>query len=654
MKSFLTLNNIIIAIFGAVWYGLSYVIPNCNGYSELESLAICLVVGGVFDYLGTKMLNTEFFLDNIKRQLYALLATVLCFIGFMYISWIDFNHNLFEDMLAQIFYCIIIPGLGFCYTLAKLYYQKKKIVQKFGAGDEGAIVEGASMHKEAGSNAEHKGSYDAELGVKTATGIYVGKKGKNVVEYLGITYANAERWQVPVPVPASDKVYEAYNYGPCCLQNNKLKFNPLKDFPQSEDCLTLNIIRPAKLPKDKKLPVLVNFHGGDFGYGGSASPLEDGTNFVREQKDIIYVSFNYRLEVLGFMDFSKVEGGEKYAQSGYLGILDQLLALKWIKQNIEAFGGDSTNITVCGCSSGSLCIAVLATLDEAKDLFNRAFLFADYHSSLLTKEEKEKETDAMLAYFKAKTMSDLLNLSSEQLQEYINFNFDKYCGLGAGVGLIPESIEQAFAEGKAKDIDLVINIPSCETGSWVMAAGSEFTDDFFVKIWEKVNKGFSRSKCDALLNFNAGCKGVEEIERNVEAVEYYFFREPSFELAKKQLEAGGKVRLSFWDAASPVQRFGASGYGARCMFLGNLETGYQLGSLKNATFSKVMQLLLANFVRCGNPAIKTNAIENVKGISWPYCNSAKLEYLHITEKQAVMSEEIVAKCEAMHSLKMME
>lgn len=654
MKSFLTINNMIIALFGAVWYGFGYIIPNCHGFSEWESLAICLVVGGIFDYLGAKILNTSFFLDNTKRQLYALLVTWLCVLGFMYISWEDFHHNLFEDLEYQILYCVIIPGLGFCYTLAKLYYQKKKILQKFGVGDDGAMLGSRNDDKQVAFNAECLGQYDAKLGVKTTTGIYIGKKEKKVVEYLGITYAKAERWLAPVPASASDKVYEAFNYGPCCLQNNKLKFSPLKNFPQSEDCLTLNVIRPAKLPKNKKLPVLVNLHGGDFAYGGSASPLEDGANFVGEQKDIIYVSFNYRLELLGFMDFSKVEGGEKYAQSGYLGILDQLLALKWIKQNIEVFGGDSANITVCGCSSGSLCLAILATLDEAKGLFQKAFFFTDYHTALLSKEEKEKETSNMLAYFKAKNMSDLLKLSSEQLQEYINLNSDKYYGIGAGQGLIPASIEQAFAEGKAKDIDMIINIPSCEMGSWVMATGTEFTDDFFVNIWERIRKGFSKDKCDAILNFCAGCKGASEIERNVEAAEYYFFREPSIELAKKQLEAGGRIRLSFWDAASPVQRFGASGYGATCMFLGNLETAYQLGCVKNETFSKVMQLLLTNFVRCGNPSIKTNTIENVKGISWPYCTSEKLQYLHITEKLAVISDEIIAKCEEMHSLKMMK
>ncbi|MCQ2374232.1 MAG: carboxylesterase family protein [Phascolarctobacterium sp.] len=654
MKSFLTINDIIIALFGAVWYGFSYIIPKCNGYSEVEALLICLVVGGIFDYLGNKMLNTEFFLDNTPRQVYALLVTVLCLIGFMYISWIDFQYDLFEDLEYQILYCVIIPGLGFCYTLAKLYYQKQKIVKKFGVGAEGAVVKGRDEYKEVTFNAEHQGDYDAKLGVKTATGTYLGKKGKKVVEYLGITYAKAERWQAPVPVPESDKVYEAFKYGPCCLQNNELQFSPLKDFPQSEDCLTLNVICPAKLPKNKKLPVLVSLHGGDLAYGGSASPLEDGSNFVREQKDIIYVSFNYRLEVLGFMDFSKVEGGEKYAQSGYLGILDQLVALKWIKQNIEAFGGDSDNITVCGCSGGSLCLAILATLDEAKGLFNRAFLFTDYHNALLSKEEKEQETDNMLAHFKAKTMADLLNLSCEQLQEYINLNTDKFYGPGAGLGLIPKSIEQAFEEGKAKDIDLIINIPSCEMGSWVMATGTGFTDDFFDNIWENISKDFSKTKCDAILNFCADCKGSAPTERNEEATEYYFFREPSVELVKKQLMAGGKVRLSFWDAASPVQRFGASGYGAKCMFLGNLETGYQLGCLKNETLSKVVQLLLANFVRCGNPSIKTNTIKNVKGISWPYCASDKLQYLHITEKQAVMSDEIIAKCEEMHSLKMME
>lgn len=100
-----------------------------------------------------------------------------------------------------------------------------------------------------------------------------------------------------------------------------------------------------------------------------------GDEFIEEHPDIIFVSFNYRLGIFGFIDFSEIPGGEAYPDALNLGLLDQIAALEWIKENIAAFGGDPDRITVMGFESGASSICLLAASDRAKGLFRKAFAF---------------------------------------------------------------------------------------------------------------------------------------------------------------------------------------------------------------------------------------------------------------------------------------
>ena len=119
----------------------------------------------------------------------------------------------------------------------------------------------------------------------------------------------------------------------------------LKHHRQSEDCLTLNICIASKRTKQKKKPVIVFFHHGDFTHG---------TDFIKIYPDSVGVTFNYRLGVFGVIDFSEIPGGADYPDVLNLGLLDQIAALRWIKENIFAFGGDPERITVMGFESGAL------------------------------------------------------------------------------------------------------------------------------------------------------------------------------------------------------------------------------------------------------------------------------------------------------------
>lgn len=130
----------------------------------------------------------------------------------------------------------------------------------------------------------------------------------------------------------------------------------------SEDCLTLNIWSPGT--DGKKRPVLVWIHGGAFISGSGSSPLYDGTSFAKNG-DLVVVTINYRLGILGFLHLAEL-GGDGYQNSGNCGILDQIAALKWVKENIAAFGGDPDQVTIFGESAGAMSVGVLLASPKAK------------------------------------------------------------------------------------------------------------------------------------------------------------------------------------------------------------------------------------------------------------------------------------------------
>ena len=177
--------------------------------------------------------------------------------------------------------------------------------------------------------------------VKTRYGTFDGFVDKNGVKtWLGIPFAEPPvgklRWQAPQPLKPTDKTFDAKKYGFAAMQtidkNESASVNP-----QSEDCLTLNIwTRGAK----KNLPVMVFIHGGGFQSGGSSCPLYAGTNIAAAQ-DVVVVTINYRLNVFGFVNFGTIDPA--FADSGYLGMKDQVAALAWVKENIAAFGGNPGN-----------------------------------------------------------------------------------------------------------------------------------------------------------------------------------------------------------------------------------------------------------------------------------------------------------------------
>jgi para-nitrobenzyl esterase len=212
--------------------------------------------------------------------------------------------------------------------------------------------------------------------VRTVNGVLEGviSPDDKVRTFKGIPYAAPPvgplRWKAPQPAPSWTGVRRAVDYGPRAMQGRIFDDMVFHDDGPSEDCLYLNLWMPENHPEAKLLPVMVWIHGGGFVAGSSSEPRQDAGNLSK--KGVLVVSLNYRLGVFGFFAHPDLTEESGHNASGNYGLLDQVAALKWIKENIATFGGDPDNVTIFGESAGSLSVSALMASPLAKGLFHRA------------------------------------------------------------------------------------------------------------------------------------------------------------------------------------------------------------------------------------------------------------------------------------------
>ncbi len=214
--------------------------------------------------------------------------------------------------------------------------------------------------------------------VETKYGKLRGSFIDSLYEFKGVPYAAPPlgelRWMPPQPVKPWPRIRSAENFGPIAPQpppEFAAPREPLPAEPQSEDCLFLNIWTPGI--DDKKRAVMVWIHGGAFSLGSGSEPTQRGRTILPKRGDIVLVTINYRLGPLGFLNLDSLTKG-KIPATGNEGLLDQVAALHWVRENISAFGGDPDNITIFGESAGAMSVGALLAMPLAKGLFNRAIL----------------------------------------------------------------------------------------------------------------------------------------------------------------------------------------------------------------------------------------------------------------------------------------
>ena len=213
----------------------------------------------------------------------------------------------------------------------------------------------------------------------TQSGRVQGFVKSGIQTFRGVPYATAARFAPPTAPQSWDGVRPALSYGNICPQPVSAGLSEPQTFlsdwrfwPQSENCLNLNVWTPAL--DEQKRPVMVWFHGGGFFSGSSMElPVYDGENLSR-MGDVVVVSVNHRLNILGFLDLSAY--GEQYQSSGNAGLQDLVAALEWVRDNAAAFGGDPDNVTIFGQSGGGGKVSTLLGAPSAAGLFDKAIIMS--------------------------------------------------------------------------------------------------------------------------------------------------------------------------------------------------------------------------------------------------------------------------------------
>ena len=214
--------------------------------------------------------------------------------------------------------------------------------------------------------------------IETTSGKVNGLEEERLHMFRGIPYAEPpvgkKRWMAPEANTPWTGIWKAFAMKPISWQNQAvegglLSFAENAEPPtRSEDCLSLNIWTPGL--DTQKRAVMFWIHGGGFITGAGSSPLYDG-KFLAGNGDVVVVSINYRLGCLGFLNLNEVTGGRVPA-TGNEGLLDQVMALQWARDNIESFGGDPDNVTIFGESAGGMSVGALLAMPAARGLFKRA------------------------------------------------------------------------------------------------------------------------------------------------------------------------------------------------------------------------------------------------------------------------------------------
>jgi para-nitrobenzyl esterase len=208
---------------------------------------------------------------------------------------------------------------------------------------------------------------------KLDSGMVQGAASGDLIVFKGIPYAagpsGALRWRAPQPVSAWKGVRPATAFGAACAQPHLSEDAWARVGPQSEDCLFLNVWRPAKVDKGGDA-VMVFIHGGSFTRGSGGVPLYDGAALA--ERGVVIVTINYRLGRLGYFAHPALSRENADGRVGNYGMMDQIAALKWVQRNIRALGGDPAKVTVFGESAGAVAVQMLSTSQAAKGLFVRA------------------------------------------------------------------------------------------------------------------------------------------------------------------------------------------------------------------------------------------------------------------------------------------
>lgn len=462
--------------------------------------------------------------------------------------------------------------------------------------------------------------------VKVQSGVISGKTSgdQSVKIFLGVPFAAPPvgelRWKAPQPVAPWEGVRTCVDAPASAMQAPPKPFMCWsKEFmapesPLSEDCLYLNVWTAAKTVQDK-LPVMVWIHGGAFTGGSGTVPLYSGEGMSR--KGVVFVTINYRLGIFGFLAHPELSAESDLKTSGNYGILDQIAALKWVKENITAFGGDPNNVTIAGQSAGSFSVNMLVVSPLAKGLFQKAIaqsggMFGKQLSLGQTLKAAEETGKQLTEKLKAASIANLRAIPADSLLK-IPGRF----GLAVDNVVIPP-VYETFAAGKHNDVPVI--------SGWNADDGVSFGPPVHAAQFQENAKKQYGEKAESFLKlFPAG--NDEEAGKSQKLVTQLFFGWNNYAWARLQASMGtGKAYLYYFKRVPP----GEPNYGA----FHSAEFGYALHTLKfwdrpftdvDFKLEEAMSSYWVNFAKAGDP--------NGEGLPvWPAFNENNPEVIELGDE----------------------
>jgi len=306
-----------------------------------------------------------------------------------------------------------------------------------------------------------------------------------VKAYFGIPYAAPPlgdlRWREPQKVEAWKGTYHADRLGPECIQ--VLRRHNLNHYfgeeATSENCLYLNIWATPDAKPGAKLPVVVWIYGGGFTLGSSGMAIYDGENVAK--KGTVFVSFNYRVGILGNLAHPELTAESPHHASGNYGLMDQVAALQWVKRNIAQFGGDPDNVTITGQSAGAMSVSALEASPLAKGLFHRGFAMSlsmfDNRFKFPALPQAEKIGLEVQSALGASSLAEMRLIQADKI-----LAIQKDCQLGCAGSIsvtpdidghvLPDTVPNIFAAGKQNDVATVAGFTRDESSNDLRTAGT--------------------------------------------------------------------------------------------------------------------------------------------------------------------------------------
>ncbi len=366
--------------------------------------------------------------------------------------------------------------------------------------------------------AQKENSFPVQTKIKNGIieGLYDTKTGLQI--YFGIPFARPPvgdlRWKAPQPVEDWKGVLETRTFSPRPVQ--AIVYGDMKSRSDglSEDCLYLNVWTPARR-NTKGLPVLVYFYGGGFVAGDASEYRYDGASMA--MKGMVVVTVNYRLNIFGFFAHPELSAEASYKASGNYGLLDQNASLKWVHENIEAFGGDPKKVTIAGESAGSISVSAHMSSPLSKDLIAGAIgeSGAGINPTLAPVSLAEAEKTGLEFAKNAgySSLAQLRELSTREIYEI--YNESKRFGFPAVIDgyFYSKSIPETFNAKEQAQVPLLLGWNSAEIPGMAFMQGLPYTEENYVK---KVKEAYPDSYEEALKLYPHGSE--KEIELSATAL----------------------------------------------------------------------------------------------------------------------------------------